>query len=79
MIFHKYQQSTRRQICSERIDTFFKNMFDSVGLTYVDIFSKIIVPKYKDSTRRQHFVENIRRYHFLFFLGGGGQKQFKTK
>ena len=52
-----------------------KNIFDSVGFTYVLIFSKMIVLKYQDPTTEKIF-ENARRYQS--FLGGGG-KTFKKK
>ena len=52
-------------------------MFDSTGFTYVLTFSKIIVQKYQDSTRRQQNFENDRRYQS--FVGGIPTKNIKKK
>ena len=54
-----------RSKISQKVSTFFKIMFDSVGFTYVLIFWKMIVQKYQDSTPEQ-FFENARRYQVFW-------------
>ena len=74
-IFHKYQKYTRTLILGYMIGHPLKHIFDSIGFTYVLIFSeKMIVLKYQDSTTDK-FFENARRYQS--FLGGGPPTKFK--
>ena len=75
VIFHKYQQCTRTYFLGYMRGHHLENISDSVGFTYVLIFSKKrIVLKYQDSTTEK-FFENARRYQS--FWGVGDQKTFK--
>ena len=59
MIFHKYQPSTRRQICSESIETFSKYVLFQYDLLMFKYFQKMISPKYPDATRRQKNLKTL--------------------
>ena len=74
---HKYQQCTRTYFLGYMIGHHLKNIFDSVGFSYVLIFSKkMIVLKYQDSTT-DNFFEHARRN--LFCWGVGAKKFQKNR
>ena len=59
MIVRKYQDSTRRQMGSESIDTFSKSILIQWDLLMFKYFQKMIVHKYQDSTRRQKSLKTF--------------------